>query len=64
MYALLAERADETDRHLWAAALQAERPSEVFADLSERTQLDDWLAEPVGDTAEAERALVAYLKGA
>jgi hypothetical protein len=66
VYALLAERAEVMDRHMWAVALGTEKPSEVFEDLSERARLDSWLDAPIvtRTDAAAEKALIRYLQGA
>jgi hypothetical protein len=67
VYALLAERAESSDRHLWPVALthagERQKPGELFADLSHRAHLDEWLAASAGRDAAAEQALTAYLTG-
>ena len=66
VYALLVERAEAMDRHMWALSLtngsEKEKPSDLFDDLSHRAHLDQWLEASMGPQAAAEAALVQYLR--
>lgn len=60
-YAYLVERADHADSVAVPAYQVAQVDPKDIAGMSRRVALDDWLDSPIGDTAEHEKALVAFL---